>query len=92
MKKLFLHLSMLALLAALLVPMVGCKEKETEVEETPATSATAESATTTSSTTTTSMGSDMGTGMGTTDTMGSDMGAGSTAAPMGTEMTPPAKK
>jgi hypothetical protein len=91
MKKLFVHLSMLALLAALLVPMVGCnKDKETEVDETPATSATTESATTTTSTTT-SMGTDMGTGMGTTDTMGSDMGAGTTA-PMGTEMTPPAKK
>jgi len=82
MKKLFVHLSMLALLAALLVPMVGCnKDKETEVEETPATSATAEPATTAPA-----MSSDMGT----TGSMGSDMGAGTTA-PMGTDMTPPAK-
>jgi hypothetical protein len=85
MKKLFVHLSMLALLAALLVPMVGCnKDKETEVEETPATSATAEPATTTPAP---AMSSDMGT----TGSMGSDMGAGTTT-PMGTEMTPPAKK
>jgi hypothetical protein len=85
MKKLFVHLSMLALLAALLVPMVGCnKDKESEVEETPATSAMAEPATTSAE----PMATDMGTGMGTTDTMGSDMG---TSTPMGTEMTPPAK-
>ena len=70
MKKLFVHLSMLALLAALLVPMVGCnKDKETEVEETPATSATAEPATTTPAP---AMSSDMG------GSMGSDMGAGTT--------------
>jgi hypothetical protein len=88
MKKLFVHLSMLALLAALLVPMVGCnKDKETEVEETPATSATVESATTTTSTTTS-----MGTDMGTTGSMGSDMGASTTTTPMGTDMTPPPAK
>ena len=81
MKKLFVHLSMLALLAALLVPMVGCnKDKETEVEETPATSATAEPATTTPA----PMSSDMGT----TGSMGTDMGA---APAMGTYMTPPKK-
>ena len=85
MKKLFVHLSMLALLAALLVPMVGCnKDKETEVEETPATSATAEPATTTPA----PMSSDMGT----TGAMGSDMGAGTTAPAMGTDMTPPPAK
>jgi hypothetical protein len=81
MKKLFVHLSMLALLAALLVPMIGCGHKETEVEETPA-ATTVESATTT----TAPMGTDMT--ATTTETMGSDMGAGTTA-PMGTEMTPP---
>ena len=80
MKKLFVHLSMLALLAALLVPMVGCGHKE-EVEETPA-ATTVESATTT----TAPMGTDMGMAT-TTESMGSDMG--STTAPMGTEMTPP---
>lgn len=88
MKKLFVHLSMLALLAALLVPMIGCnKDKETEVDETPATSATVEPATTTPA----PMSSDMGT----TGSMGSDMGSGmgaGTTTPMGTEMTPPAKK
>jgi len=85
MKKLFVHLSMLALLAALLVPMVGCnKDKETEVEETPATSATVEPATTTPA----PMSSDMGT----TGYMGSDMGASSTTTPMGTDMTPPPAK
>jgi len=79
MKKLFVHLSMLALLAALLVPMTGCKKDEGEVEETPA--ATTEEATTTTTTTTTE---------GTTDTgmMSTDMG---TSEPMGTEMTPPAQ-
>jgi hypothetical protein len=86
MKKLFVHLSMLALLAALLVPMIGCGHKETEVEETPA-ATTVESATTT----TAPMGTDMGTGMSTTESMGTDMGGSSTTAPMGTEMTPPAK-
>jgi hypothetical protein len=84
MKKLFVHLSMLTLLAALLVPLIGCKKEETEVEETPATSAVEEPATTSAE----PMATDMGTGMGTTDTMGSDMG---TSTPMGTEMTPPAK-
>lgn len=37
MKKLFVHLSVLCLLAALLVPMVGCNRNEGEVEESPAT-------------------------------------------------------
>jgi hypothetical protein len=83
MKKLFVHLSMLALLAALLVPMVGCnKDKETEVEETPATSAAAPAVTTPA------MSSDMGGGAMSSDMgggMGSDMGAG-TATPMGSDM------
>jgi len=88
MKKLSVHLSMLCLLAALLVPMVGCnKEEKTEVEETPATSAVQEPATTSPE----PMGSDMGS---TTSPMGSDMGGamGSTSEPMGSEMTPPAGK
>jgi hypothetical protein len=78
MKKLFVHLTMLALLAALLVPMVGCKKEETDVEETPATSAMEEPATTSAEPMATDMGTDMGTSMGTSE-------------PMGTEMTPPAQ-
>lgn len=89
MKKLSVHLSLLCLLAALLVPMVGCnKEEKTEVEETPATSAVQEPATTSPE----PMGSDMGSS--TASPMGSDMGGGamgSTSEPMGSEMTPPAK-
>jgi len=76
MKKLFVHLSMLTLLAALLVPLIGCKKEETEVEETPATSAVEEPATTSAE----PMATDMG-------TMGTDMG---TTEPMGTDVTPPA--
>jgi hypothetical protein len=83
MKKLFVHLSMLVLLAALLVPMIGCKKEETEVEETPAT--TMEEPATTSAE---PMASDMGT-TDTMGTMGTDMGTGT--EPMGTDMTPPAK-
>jgi len=81
MKKLFVHLSMLALLAALLVPMVGCNKEEKE-EETPATSTAPAPAETSPA-----MSSDMG--AGTSAPMGSDMGG--TSAPMGTEMTPPSK-
>ena len=33
MKKLFVHLSLLCLLVALAVPMVGCAKEEAEVEE-----------------------------------------------------------
>ena len=54
MRKLFVHLSILCLLAVLLVPMVGCK-KEEAVEESPA--ATAEDM----GATDTSRGTDMGT-------------------------------
>jgi hypothetical protein len=80
MKKLFVHLSILCLLAALLVPMIGCKKSD-EGEETPMTD-TATTDTTTS----------MDTGM-TTETMDTgmttDMG---TSEPMGTDMaTPPAQ-
>jgi hypothetical protein len=46
MKKLFVHLSLLLLLAALLIPMAGCKKEEPEmVEETPATETPAADAT-----------------------------------------------
>jgi hypothetical protein len=76
MKKLFVHLSLLCLLAALAVPMIGCHKEEADVEES-TTTAMEEPATTTEP-----MGSDMGT----TEPMGSDMG---TTEPMGTEMTPP---
>ena len=80
MKKLYVHLSMLVLLAALLVPMIGCKKDDTEMEESPA-ATTVETATTVEP-------SAMATDMGTTDTMGTDMGTD--MAPMGTEMSPPA--
>lgn len=80
MKKLFVHLSVLCLLAALMVPMVGCKGNETEVDDT-ATTGMEEPSTTTME----SMGTDMGTGM---EPIGTDMGTGTTD-PMGTEMTPP---
>jgi uncharacterized lipoprotein YajG len=83
MKKLYVHLTMLVLLAALLVPMVGCKKDDTEMEESPA-ATTVETATTVEPST-------MATDMGTTDTtMGTDMGMGTDMAPMGTEMSPPA--
>lgn len=80
MKKLFVHLSLLCLLVALAVPMIGCTKEEAEVEES-TTSAMEEPTTATDTTMGTDMGTDMGAGMGT------DMG-GTTDA-MGTEMTPP---
>ncbi len=80
MKKLFVHLSLLCLLVALAVPMIGCHKDEAEVEES-TTTAMSEPATTE-----TPMGSDMGT-TDTTAPMGSDMGS---TEPMGTDMTPPA--
>jgi hypothetical protein len=69
MKKMFVHLSMLCLLAALLVPMVGCKKNEAEVEESPVTT---ESTTMEEPMTTTDMTSDMGTDMMTSEPMGTD--------------------
>lgn len=75
MRKLFVHLSLLCLLVALAVPMVGCSKEEAEVEES-TTSAMEEPMATTDT-----MGTDMGMDMGT------DMGG--TMDPMGTEMTPP---
>lgn len=79
MKKLFVHLSLLCLLVALAVPMVGCSRDEAEVEES-TTSAMEEPITTTTDTS-------MGTDMGTTTDMGTDMGG--TTDPMGTDVTPP---
>ncbi len=80
MRKLFIHLSILCLLAALLVPMVGCK-KDANVEESPAT--TMEDTTAPIDT--------MGTDMGTTDMgMGTDMGT-TDMGTTGTDMTPPAQ-
>ena len=75
MKKLFVHLSLLCLLIALAVPMVGCSKEEAEVEES-TTTAMEEPTPTTEP-----MGTDA-----TTEPMGSDMG---TTEPMGTD-TPPA--
>lgn len=75
MKKLFVHLSLLCLLVALAVPMIGCAKDEAEVEES-TTTAMEEPITT----------EPMGTDMGTMEPMGTDMG---TSDPMGTEMTPP---
>lgn len=71
MKKLFVHLSLLCLLVALAVPMVGCSRDEAEVEESTTSAITEEPATTEPA---------MGTDMGTSDSMGTDMG-------MGTDMT-----
>jgi hypothetical protein len=88
MKKLFLHLSILCLLAALLVPMVGCGNREDTGEESPAATTMEDTGTATD----TGLGTDMGTtgGMDTTGGMGTDMGTtGGTTEPMGTEMTPP---
>ncbi len=76
MKKLFVHLSLLCLLVALTVPMIGCAKEEAAVEESTTTAMEEPIATT----------DPMGTDMGTTDPMGTDMG---TKDPMGTEMTPP---
>lgn len=68
MKKLSVHLSLLLLLAALLIPMVGCKKEEPmEVEETPATETSAADAATAPASTET-MSSDAAS----TETMSSD--------------------
>jgi len=75
MKKLFVHLSLLCLLAALAVPMVGCSKEEAEVEESTTTAMEEPAPATTEP-------------MGTETPMGSDMG---TTESMGTDMTPPAQ-
>lgn len=77
MKKLFVHLSLLCLLAALAVPMIGCSTEEPDVEESTTTALEEPAPTTTEP---------MGTDMGTTEPMGTDMG---TTEPMGTDTTPP---
>ena len=70
MKKLFVHLSILCLLAMLLVPMVGCKKDDgMEGEETPMTDATTD---TTEPMDTGYMDTGMTTDM-TTEPMGTDM-------------------
>lgn len=67
MKKLSVHLSLLLLLAALLIPMVGCKKEEPmEVEETPATETSAVEAPASTDMTSTDMSMS-------TDMAGSDM-------------------
>jgi len=85
MKKALIHLSMLCLLAALVMPLTGCKKEENmEVEETPAATEApvAEPAMGTSSMGTDTMGTSSTTGTDTgamgTDTMGTGaMGTGS---------------
>jgi hypothetical protein len=77
MKKLFVNLSILCLLAMLLVPMVGCKKDDgMEGGETPMTDATTDTT------------EPMDTGM----PMDTDMTTDMTTEPMGTDMsTPPAQ-
>ena len=79
MKKLFVNLSILCLLAMLLVPMVGCKKDDgMEGGETPMTD------------TTTDTTEPMDTGM--TEPMDTGMTTDMTTEPMGTDMaTPPAQ-
>jgi hypothetical protein len=74
MKKLFVHLSILCLLAALLVPMVGCKKND-EGDETPMTDTTTTDTTEPmdSGMTTEPMDTGMTTDMGTTEPIGTDM-------------------
>lgn len=80
MKKLFVHLSILCLLAMLLVPMVACKGDDTGGDETPMTDTT----------TTTDTTDTMDTGM--TEPMDTGMTTDMTTEPMGTDMsTPPAQ-
>ena len=78
MKKLFVNLSILCLLAMLLVPMVGCKKDDgMEGGETPMTDATTDTTET------------MDTGLPPMDT---DLTTDMTTEPMGTDMsTPPAQ-
>jgi hypothetical protein len=77
MKKLFVHLSILCLLAMLLVPMVGCKKDDGMEDETPMTD------------TTTDTTEPMDTGLPPMDT---DLTTDMTTEPMGTDMsTPPAQ-
>jgi len=74
MKKLFVHLSLLCLLVALAVPMIGCHKEEAEVEETTTAAVEEPAAATTDAMGTDTSGS-MGSDMGTTEPMGTDSGA-----------------
>ena len=76
MKKLFVHLSILCLLAMLLVPMVGCKKDDGMEDETPMTD------------TATDTTEPMDTGM-TTEPMDTGMTTDMTTEPMGTDMSTP---
>jgi hypothetical protein len=79
MKKLFVHLSILCLLAVLLVPMVGCK-KDDNGEDTPMTD-------TATTDTTEPIVTDI-----TTEPVGTGLDTDMTTEPMGTDMsTPPAQ-
>jgi hypothetical protein len=82
MKKALIHLSMLCLLAALVMPLTGCKKEENmEVEETPAAT---EAPVSEPAMGTSSMGTDTGT-MGTGSSMGTDTGTmGTDSGAMGT--------
>jgi hypothetical protein len=77
MKKLFVNLSILCLLAMLLVPMVGCKKDDgMEGDETPMTDATTDTT------------EPMDTGM-TMEPMDTGMTTDMTTEPMGTDMSTP---
>lgn len=80
MKKLFVHLSILCLLAVLMVPMVGCSKGEDDmgVEDTPSTDAATATDTT----------MPMDTGL-TTEPMDTGMTTDMTTEPMGTDMSTP---
>lgn len=79
MKKLFVHLSILCLLAMLLVPMVGCKKDDGMETDTPMTDASTDTT------------EPMDTGM-TTEPMDTGMTTDMSTEPMGTDMaTPPAQ-
>jgi hypothetical protein len=80
MKKFLVHLSVMCLLAALMVPMVGCKKEEPAVDET----MSSDMAPAPEATTTEPMSTEMSTDMGTmsTDTMSTDM------APVTTDAAP----
>lgn len=76
MKKLFVHLSILCLLAVLLVPMVGCKKDDGYEDETPMTDTTTDT-------------TELDTGL--TEPIGTDLTTDLTTEPTGTDMTPPAQ-
>ena len=75
MKKLFVHLSILCLLAVLLVPMVGCKKDDTNGDDTPMTDTTTTDTTVPldSGLTTEPLDTGLTTDLGTTEPLGTDM-------------------